>query len=107
MSEAIKRFLAFLLLVTSSGILLAAADAKFQPLPAPVSNNAVALLKSHAGLLLFSFMGMGPKRTWGAITNTAYAIDAESGKSVELHPVPGTAGRIAAAAVGARDHVFL
>lgn len=107
MSEAMKRFLAFLLVITAGGLLWAAAEAKFQPLPAPVSNNAVAILKSHVGLQLFSFMGMGPKKTWDAITNAAFALDVDTGKWTELHPVPGTAGRLAAVAVGARDHVFL
>lgn len=101
-----KKFLALLLLLTLSGLLLAA-EPKFQPLPAPVSNNAVAILKSHAGLQIFSFMGIGPKKTWSAISNAAYALDVDTGKWNQIHPVPGTAGRIAASAVGARDHVFL
>jgi N-acetylneuraminic acid mutarotase len=106
MSEAKKKFLPFLLLTALSGLLLAA-EPKFQPLPAPLSNNAVAILKSHAGLQIFSFMGIGPKKTWAAISNAAYALDVDTGKWDEIHPVPGTAGRIAASAVGARDHVFL
>jgi N-acetylneuraminic acid mutarotase len=96
------------LLVFTGAVLLFAADSKLQPLPAPVSNNAVALLKSHGRPLeAFSFMGMGPTKTWNDITNAAYSLDTESGKWSELRPVPGTAGRIAAGAVGGRDHVFL
>ena len=106
MSEAKKKFLPFLILTTLSGLLLAA-EPKFQPLPAPLSNNAVAILKSHAGLQIFSLMGIGPKKTWTAISNAAYALDVDTGKWNEIHPVPGTAGRIAASAVGAREHVFL
>jgi N-acetylneuraminic acid mutarotase len=97
---------AFLLLVLLTGWLFAAAP-KFDPLPAPVSNNAVASLKTHGQFLLFSFMGMGPKKTWDAITNSAYALDVDTGKWTQIHAIPGPVGRIAAAAVGARDHVFL
>lgn len=82
--------------------------AKTQPdsLPQPVSNNAVALLKSGRHDLLFSLMGIGPKKTWDAITSAGYALDTSTGEWTELTKVPGTA-RIAAVAVGARDRVFL
>ena len=102
--RALQTWILFLLAAT---VLLFAAESKLQPLPAAVSNNAVALLKSHGPLLGFSFMGIGPKKTWDAITNVAYSLDMETGKWSELRPVPGTAGRIAAGAVGGRDHVFL
>jgi N-acetylneuraminic acid mutarotase len=84
-----------------------AAQTKIEPLPSPVSNNAVASLNVHRQALIFSFMGIGPKKTWDAITNAAYAVDADGGKWAELHPVPGTAGRLAAMAAGARGQVFL
>ena len=78
-----------------------------QPLPAPLSNNAVASLKARGGLRLYSVMGIGPKKTWDAVSNAVYALNPDSGEWAEVRPVPGTAGRIAAAAAGARDHVFL
>jgi N-acetylneuraminic acid mutarotase len=106
-----SRVSAFLLLIVLGGLLFAASESepKFEPLPAPVSNNAVASVKSHGETLIFSFMGMGPKKTWDAITNTAYVMDpeAESRRWAQTRPVPGTAGRIAAAAVGARGLIFL
>ena len=102
-----KKLVAFFVLLIFSGIIFAASEPKIQPLPAPVSNNAVASLRTRGQSLVFSFMGIGPKKTWDAITNAAYSLDLETGKWTELHPVPGTAGRIAAAAVGAREHVFL
>jgi N-acetylneuraminic acid mutarotase len=52
-------------------------------------------------------MGIGPKKTWDAITNTAYYADPAWEKWYPLNPVPGTAGRIAAAAASARDNIFL
>ena len=87
--------------------LVALANAQVPPLPAPVSNNAVASLKIGKHEVLFSFMGIGPKKTWDAITNTAYMLDPGSDKWSELRPVPGPAGRIGASAIGAREQIFL
>ena len=104
--RAIKPFLFVVLLLASAGVMLAA-DSKFEQLPASVSNNAVALLKTRRQLLGFSLMGIGPKKTWDDITNAAYSLDLESGKWSQIRPVPGTAGRLAAGAVATRDHAFL
>lgn len=84
-----------------------AAEAPVQPLPDPVSDNAVAILRLHGRFELFSLMGLGAKKTWDAVTNTAYEVDAWSGKSSTIHPVPGVTGRIGAMAVGAAGHVFV
>ena len=102
-----KRPSGFSLLIVLSGLLSAAPLPKFDPLPVPLSNNAVASVKSRGALLLFSLMGIGPKKTWDATSNAAYSLDPDSGKWAEVRPVPGTAGRIAAVAVGAREHIFL
>jgi N-acetylneuraminic acid mutarotase len=99
--------LAFFGHILVSLLLFAAPQPKFDPLPAPLSNNAVASLKTRGQFLIFSFMGMGPKKTWDAVTNAAYSLDTSTGKWSAIHPVPGPAGRIAAVAAGARDHVFL
>ncbi len=102
-----KRCFGSLLLILLGGLLFAAELPKFDPLPVPVSNNAVAIVKSRGAPLLFSLMGMGPKKTWDATTNAAYALDPEDGKWVSVHSVPGTVGRLGATAVGAREHIFL
>jgi N-acetylneuraminic acid mutarotase len=102
-----KRFSGIVLLIAVSGLLFAADLLKFDPLPVPISNNAVASVKSRGSLLLFSLMGIGPKKTWDATSNSAYVLDPDTGKWSEMRPVPGTAGRLAAVAVGAREHVFL
>ncbi|MBS1853402.1 MAG: galactose oxidase [Acidobacteria bacterium] len=101
-----KPTLALALLLTLAALLYAA-DSPFEPLPAPVSNNAVAVVKSRGDWLFFSFMGMGPKKTWEDVTNAAHVFDANEHKWLEIRPVPGTAGRLGAVAVGAREHVFL
>jgi N-acetylneuraminic acid mutarotase len=107
-----KKLSPFLTLIILSGLwfaeyIHAASEPKFDPLPAPVSNNAVASVKNRGRLLLLSFLGMGPKKTWDAITNAAYALDTTTGKWLQVRPVPGTAGRIAAVAASAREQAFL
>ena len=101
-----KRRLLLFPLLALHGLLFAATES-VEPLPEPVSNNAVAILKVKGQLDLFSLMGMGPKKTWDAVTNEAHELDASSGKVYSIHAVPGTAGRVAAMAVGAANHVFL
>jgi len=96
--------LLFLLLITGP---LAASESEVDPLPQPISNNAVASLKVRGNLLLFSFMGIGSKKTADAVTNSAFFLDAKEGKWSAIRPVPGIAGRIGASAVGIHDHLFL
>src|SRR3984893_4453981 len=102
-----KRHCGFVLLIACAGLLFAVPLPKYEPLPAPLSNNAVASVKSRGSLLLFSMMGMGPKKTWDATSNAAYSLDPDTGKWSEIHSVPGTIGRLGAAAAGAREHIFL
>lgn len=78
----------------------------WQSLPTPLSNNAVASLKIGDRVVLFSFMGIGEKKTHDAITRSAFALDTQSGEWSMLPPVPGP-GRIAASAVGVRGRVYL
>jgi N-acetylneuraminic acid mutarotase len=87
--------------------LRAASEPKLGPLPAPVSNNAVAISHDQGGSRIFSFMGIGPKKTWDAITTSAYELDLDTGKWTEKRPVPGVAGRLAASAVAIHDQVFV
>lgn len=84
-----------------------AAETGPEPLPEPISNNAVAILRIHGEFQLFSLMGIGAKKSWDAVSNEAYEVDADTGKAYSIHAVPGTAGRIGAAAVGVGDRVVL
>jgi len=106
-----SRISAFLVIVALGGLLFAVAPSgpKFEPLPAAVSNNAVAAVRNHGKTLIFSFMGIGPGKTWDAISNAGYLMDPEarSQKWIETRPVPGTAGRLAASAAGTHGVVFL
>jgi hypothetical protein len=95
----------FCLLVATR--LHAAEEPKLEPLPAPVSNNAVAISHDEGGAKIFSFMGIGPKKTWDAVTASTYELDPSTGKWEEKRPVPGVAGRLAASAVALHDQVFI
>ena len=101
-----KIFIFPILLAFLAASVLAAEGPEFDPLPAPLSNNAVATIKSRGEWLLYSFMGIGAKKTWDSVSNDAYVVN-ESGKWAQARSVPGSAGRLAAGAVGGRDHIFL
>jgi hypothetical protein len=98
---------ALLFYLLLSGPLRAAEETKLSPLPAPISNSAVAISHDTGGNKIYSFMGIGPKKTWDAISTAAYEMDLNSGKWTEKRPVPGVAGRLAASAVALHDQVFI
>ena len=84
-----------------------AAERKWDPLPIAVSGNAVAAAKMEKTTYLYSFMGIGQKGTWDSVTNQAFSLNTETGKWTEMKPVPGPAGRVDAAAIAARDSIYL
>ncbi len=107
MRGLLKPYLPFVILLLAGGLLLAADTVKLDPLPVPLTGNAVVSVKSHGEFTLYSFMGIGAKKSWDEATNDAYLLDPETGKWHLPRPVPGTAGRINATAVYARDHIFV
>jgi N-acetylneuraminic acid mutarotase len=100
-----KKSALVLLPVLCAACLLAVDQSKVPPMPDAVSNNAVAALKN--GIDLYSFMGIGAKKTWDDVSNKMYTLRLTSGKWVEGRPVPGVAGRLAASAIAARGQIFL
>jgi N-acetylneuraminic acid mutarotase len=84
-----------------------AAEYAVEPLPQPISNNAVAILKLHGEFELFSLMGIGPKKTWESVSTVAYEVNAGTGRAATIHAVPGTTGRLGAMAIGASNRVYL
>lgn len=82
-------------------------EATPSPLPAPVSNNAVAISHDEGRSRIYSFMGIGPKKTWNAVTASAYEMDPATGKWDEKRPVPGGVGRLAASAIALHEQVFI
>jgi N-acetylneuraminic acid mutarotase len=87
-------------------VLAGAAEEQYQPLPVPVTNNAVAAVRINGQLLVYSFMGLGPGKTWNAVSNAAYALNVKYDKWTEIRPAPGS-GRLGTVAVGAAEQVFL
>lgn len=74
-------------------------------MPGAVTSNAVASLKG--GIEVYSLMGLGTKKTWDDVSNKVYELRLRSGKWVEGREVPGVAGRLGAAAIGAKGQIFL
>ncbi|MBI2683503.1 MAG: galactose oxidase [Acidobacteriales bacterium] len=99
-------FLRLLAPVLVLGMTAAVAQAP-PPLPKPVSNNAIVSFHVTGGELIFSLLGIGPGKKWRDITQEAYIFDSRSKHWKRMPDVPGPAGRLASAAVGANGKVFL
>jgi len=95
----------FIALLLCSAIVLGSDQKNIPSMPAAVSGNAVASVKD--GLEIFSFMGVGPRKAWDDVTNQVYVLDLAHPKWREGRPVPGVAGRVGAAAAGAKGLVVL
>ncbi len=76
------------------------------PLPAPVTNNAVAAARSSAGWALFSFMGLDTTKAWDGVTARSYRWDLGRPAWREIAPPPGP-GRLAATAQTVGGRIFL
>src|SRR5579863_1597705 len=98
-----KKFLLATLLLTACAAL---AEEQFQPLPVPLTNNAVAAVKINGQLLLYSLMGLGPQKGWNSVTNASYALNLKYDKWTAIRPAPGS-GRMGTIAVGAAEQIFL
>ncbi|HEX6803664.1 MAG TPA: hypothetical protein VF133_08310 [Terriglobales bacterium] len=80
--------------------------APLQSLPAPVTNNAVAVIRVNGQDLVYSLLGLGPQKDWKSATNAAYALNVKYNKWTTIRSVPGS-GRLGAVAVGVRDQILL
>ena len=108
LTRLVGALLCLFLVVSLHVVRLHAEEKALSPLPAPVSNNAVAIAyASDVGTKIFSFMGIGAKKTWDDTTNAAYELDLKTGKWTGKRPVPGTAGRLGASAVALGGQVFI
>ena len=76
-------------------------DAGPAPLPAPVSNNAVASVKAGRREYVVSFNGLGEGKTHDDTLASTYVYDSRSKSWSEADPVPGNAGRLASVAAAA------
>jgi N-acetylneuraminic acid mutarotase len=90
------------------GVVFADSELKLDPMPVPLTLNAVTGYRTHSQFLLFSFMGIGPKKSPDDVTTSSYMLDLNgSDWSSSVKPVPGIAGRIAAMATSVRSELYV
>jgi len=76
-------------------------------LPRPVSNNAVAGLRTSGEQFLFSFLGLGAGRGWQDVSSSAWFLARSTGVWRPLPDIPGGEGRLAATAVLVRGRIYV
>jgi N-acetylneuraminic acid mutarotase len=101
-----RKILLLILALGLNVISAIAAEEQLQPLPVPVSNNAVVGIKVNGQLLVYSMTGLGSKKTWNSVTNAAYALNVKYDTWTAIKPVPGS-GRLGAVAAGVKEQIFL
>ena len=104
-----KRFFRVFIPFCAAVVLVAPARSRseeLQPLPTPVTNNAVTSVHVEGQDLVYSLMGLGPEKTWNSITNAANAFNVKYNKWTPIRSVPGP-GRLGASAASARLQVFV
>src|SRR5258707_3766578 len=92
-----------------AGLLISAASIAaedLKPLPTPVSSNAVAGVRIDGQFLVYSFMGIGPEKSWNSVSNGGYALNLKYNKWTAIKPVPGS-GRLGSVAVTVTEQIFL
>lgn len=102
-----KRFvsISFCAAIAASVVGLAAGE-ELQPLPAPVTNNAVTSVHVQGQDLVYSLMGLGADKSSNSITNTVNAFNVKYNKWTPVRAVPGS-GRLGASAASVREQVFV
>lgn len=95
------------LLVSIEGFSQTMVIEKLPSLSQPVSNNAVTLVSAGGGVHLYSFLGLGSGKTWRDTSSAAVVLGPGEDAWRELPPVPGRAGRLAAAAVTVGDSAWV
>lgn len=76
-------------------------------LPQPLTNNAVAALSREGHWEIYTFLGLGPGKTWRDITQRAWCWREGDAAWRELPPVPVPSGRLAATACTAGGEIYL
>ena len=92
--------------IAAAGITPPNSGEPLQSLPAPVTNNALAVVRVSGEELVYSLMGLGPEKDWKAVTNASYALNVRYNKWTTVRSVPGS-GRLGAVAVNAREQILL
>ena len=100
------RTIGILLAVITAALGTAFSQEELQPLPIPLTNNAVTSVKVEGQTLVYSFMGLASTKNWDAVKNTAYALNLRFGKWTPIRSIQGP-GRIGAVAVSVKEEVFV
>ena len=100
------RTIGILLAVIAAALGTALAQEELQPLPVPLTNNAVTSVKVEGQTLVYSFTGLGSTKNWDAVKNTAYALNLRFGKWTTIRSIQGS-GRLGAVAVSVKEEVFV
>jgi hypothetical protein len=110
----IVRLINILLIVQLISICTVVAEANpgleavaLRPLPAPVTNNAVASVIVEGRGYLVSFNGLASGRTHNDTLSATYVLDIGSNEWTEAAPVPGGVGRLASAAVSVGELAYV
>lgn len=102
-----KNGLLLALFLTATCLCLPTSGAQeLQPLPSPVTNNALTWVHVQGQDLVYSLMGLGAGKSWNDVTNAANALNVGYDKWTTIRPVPGP-GRLGASAASAREQVFV
>lgn len=101
-----SRPLALLVLVVSLSTTAASAGS-IPPLPTAISNNAVATIVIDGDTRVYSFLGLGPGKTWRDISRSAFVYSSASGAWRQLADVPVAQGRLASVAANAGGAIYL
>lgn len=99
--------LAFLLVLAACAAPAAIIDAR-DALPEPVTNNAVAFGRDAKGEgTIYSFLGLGPGKTWKDITTNAYACVEATLDCRKIAGPPVEKGRLASVAASVAGKIYL
>jgi Kelch motif len=72
-----------------------------------VANNAVALAEVDGDNHLFSFAGLGPKKTYDAVMSKAFSVNMVTGESKPIASLPDNRGRLASIAATVNNRIYL
>jgi hypothetical protein len=95
-----------LIVVAIAGLGTVLAQESLEPLPVPLTNNAVVAVKVSGQTLVYSFMGLDPSKKPDAVKNSAYALNLKYNKWTTIRSVQGS-GRLGAGAAAVGEEVFV
>lgn len=75
-------------------------------LPGKITNNAVAFTMIDGRPVIFSFLGLGPGKTYGDCSRAAFEYRLKENEGSEMPSVPGLKGRLAGVAAKAGEFIY-